>query len=93
MNKLRIVNTLIMMYKNEDYVLTDYDVVNYLLKTGLVIEINGSYKLTPYGLVYVSEFIKNNTLSLCNYTISNGSNENCLSEEHIQNYISVRKTR
>lgn len=85
--KVRVGNTLFMMYKNEDYVITDYDALNYLLKTGMIVDNDGQYQITRFGLTYLEQYLATNMLSLYNYAISDQTKENNLNEDHIKTYI------
>lgn len=85
--KVRVGNTLFMMYKNEDYVITDYDALNYLLKTGMIVDNGGQYQITRFGLTYLEQYLSTSMLSLCNYAVSDKTRENNLNEEHIKTFI------
>lgn len=85
MNNLRAGVTLLMMYRNEGYTITDYDALDYLITNGLIEENNRVYTITPNGLEYLDNYLQTNLLSLCNHSVSNNSNkENKLPRQYVQ---------
>lgn len=85
MNSLRVGVTLLMMYRNEGYTITDYDALDYLITNGLIEENNRVYTITPSGLEFLDKYLQNNLLSLSNHVVSNNSNkENKLPRHYVQ---------